>query len=323
MLETLAPRRSAGKILVVEDMVATRAMLVALLSDTPYAVLTAENGVEGLAVAIREAPDLVLTDWQMPEGDGIGLCRALKGDPATRLIPVVIMTGSVDAGHRIEAIEAGADDFLTKPIDPLELQARVRSLVSLKRFTDDLDRAEVVLRSLALMIEARDAGTLGHCERLAKYAVELGRALRLQAADLVTLERGGYFHDLGKIAIPDAILLKRGALSAEERRTMEEHPAIGERLVGELRALRQVRPIIRSHHERLDGSGYPDGLRGDDVPLLAQIIGIVDVYDALTSDRPYRPALDEEAARRHLIDEVTRGWRRRDLVEQFLKLRHS
>ena len=165
---------------------------------------------------------------------------------------------------------------LTKPIDRPELNARVRSLVRLKRFTDDLDSAEAVLRSLALMVEARDAYTQDHCERLAQYATELGEALQLPEDDLVTLARGGYFHDIGKIALPDAILLKPTDLTPEEYERVKEHPVIGDRLCGNLRVLHRVRPIVRHHHERLDGSGYPDGLSGDAVPLLAQIISIVD-----------------------------------------------
>ena len=199
-----------------------------------------------------------------------------------------------------------------------ELKARVRSLMQLKHFTDELDSAEVVLKSLALMIEARDAYTQGHCERLARYATRLGERLGLPPEDLLALAKGGYFHDIGKIAIPDCILLKPGPLTPEEFEKMKEHPVIGERLCGDLRALHHVRPIVRHHHERQDGSGYPDGLKGDEVPLLAQIIGIVDVYDAITTTRPYRAALSPETAIAALREEVARGWRRDELVETFI-----
>jgi putative two-component system response regulator len=195
--------------------------------------------------------------------------------------------------------------------------------MQLKRFTDDLDSAEAVLRSLALMIEARDAYTEGHCARLARYAVEVGSLLQLPEDDLITLGRGGYFHDIGKISVPDSILLKPGPLVPEEFELMKQHTVVGDRLCGDLRALHRVRTIVRHHHERLDGSGYPDGLRGDQISLVAQIIGIVDVYDAMTTARPYRPALSSDTALSELRKEVARGWRRADLVEAFAKTRRT
>ena len=317
----LASRRT---VLVVDDLETNRHLLERLLSAQGYHVVTAVDGDDGLAAVQRDSPDVVLSDIRMPNRDGFGLCLAIKSDPATRLIPVVLMTGASETDDRISAIEAGADDFLTKPIDQPELEARVRSLMQLKRFTDDLDSAEAVLRSLALTIEARDSYTEGHCERLSRYAVELGQRLGLSDDDLAALSRGGYFHDIGKIGIPDSILLKPGPLTPEERRQMEQHAVIGDRLCGNLRSLHRVRPIIRHHHERLDGSGYPDGLRGNQVPLLAQIIGIVDVFDALTTARPYHKAQTPESAFDELRLEVERGWRRQDLVEAFIetRLRH-
>jgi putative two-component system response regulator len=229
----------------------------------------------------------------------------------------------MESGDRMRAIEAGADDFLTKPIDQAELAARLRSLVRVKHFTDDLDSAEAVLRSLALTIEARDAYTLGHCERLGSYAADLGRTLGLNDDHILTLTRGGYFHDLGKIALPDAILLKPGPLTREEFLKVQEHPVVGDRLCGDLRSLRLVRPIVRMHHERLDGSGYPDGLKGDAIPLLAQIIGIVDAYDAMTTDRPYRKALTAHEAWEQLVAEVKGGRMQGELVDAFVAIQSA
>ena len=308
-------------VLVVDDLETNRHLLQRLLSVQGYRVLTAVDGDDGLRVVASEAPDVILSDIRMPKRDGFSFCRTVKSNPDTRLIPIVLMTGATETDDRLRAIEAGADDFLTKPIDQLELEARVRSLMQLKRFTDELDSAESVLRSLALMIEARDAYTEGHCERLARYAIELGEHLGLADDDLAALSRGGYFHDLGKIAIPDSILQKPGPLTPEERRRMETHAVIGDRLCGDLRSLQGVRAIVRHHHERLDGSGYPDGLRGDEIPILAQIIGIVDVYDALTTARPYHAAQSPDAAFAELRAEVRRGWRRADLVEAFIEIR--
>jgi putative two-component system response regulator len=308
-------------VLVVDDLETNRHLLQRLLSIQGYRVVTAVDGDDGLRMVAADPPDVILSDIRMPNRDGFSFCRTVKANPETRLIPLVLMTGASEIDDRLHAIEAGADDFLTKPIDQHELEARVRSLMQLKRFTDELDSAESVLRSLALMIEARDAYTEGHCERLARYAVELGEHLGLPDEDLAALTRGGYFHDLGKIAIPDAILLKPGRLTPEEHQQMQAHAVIGDRLCGNLRSLQGVRAIVRHHHERLDGSGYPDGLRGDAIPLLAQIIGIVDVYDALTTARPYRAAHTPESAFAELRQEVARGWRSADLVEAFITTR--
>jgi cyclic di-GMP phosphodiesterase len=315
--------KSSGKVLVVDDVPANMHGLRQLLAAQGYDVLTAQDGEEAIDVATRERPDIVLTDIRMPKKDGFEVCRELRSREATRLTPVILVTGSAETDDKIRAIDAGASEFLSKPIDISELRVRVRSLVQLKRYTDDLDSAEAVLRSLALTIEARDSYTEGHCERLANYAVALGRRLQLPEEDLLTLERGGYFHDIGKIGIPDRVLLKRGKLTAAERRIMSQHPVIGERLCGDLRVLHNVRPIVRHHHERLDGSGYPDGLAGDAIPLLAQIIGIVDVYDAVTTNRPNRRALSREHAFGELLLETKRGLHRRDLVETFIAQRRE
>jgi putative two-component system response regulator len=305
-----------GCILVVDDLAPNRRLLARLLGRAGYAVITAGTGEEALALVRGSTPDLVLMDIRMPGGvDGFAACEAIKTHEATRLLPVVLMTGSSERADRVRAIEAGADDFLMKPVDEIELAARVKSLVRLKRYTNDLESAETLILSLARMIEARDPYTEGHCERLARYAVVIGRRLGLSDDDLAALYRGGYLHDIGKIAMPDAILSKPGPLTDEERELMKRHTTIGEDLCGTLRALARVRPIIRHHHERLDGSGYPDGLRGDAIPLLAQIIGVVDVFDALTTARPYKTALDATLAVAELRRDVERGWRDATLVE--------
>jgi putative two-component system response regulator len=225
--------------------------------------------------------------------------------------------------ERLEGIEAGADDFLTKPINAQELRARVRSLVRLKRFTDDLDSAESVIVSLALTVEARDPCTGGHCARMSSYASLFGEALGLSEDEVTALARGGYLHDVGKIGVPDAILLKTGALTSDEFAVIKQHTVIGEQLCGDLRLLRLVKPIVRSHHERVNGTGYPDGLVGDAIPLLARIMGIVDVYDALTTDRPYRSALTPELALAQLEHEAARGLHPCDLLREFAALQRS
>jgi putative two-component system response regulator len=315
-----APVPSSGLVLVVDDVVANVALLERLLTRGGYLVTTATNGLEALDAVQIAHPDLVLMDVRMPGLDGFQVCRALKQDPATRLIPVVLLTGLGDPEDRLRGIDAGADNFVSKPFSAQELLARIRSLIRIKRYTDDLDSADSVILSLALTIEARDPSTTGHCHRLASYASILGRHLGMSDEDVAVLERGAFLHDMGKVGIPDSVLLKPGRLTLSEFELMKQHTIIGDRLCGELRSLRRVRPIVRHHHERLDGSGYPDALQGDAIPLLAQIIGVVDVFDALTSVRPYRAAVTAERAHQELTFEVNRGWRRRDIVEAFTRV---
>ena len=307
-----------GKVLVVDDEAANVRLLQALLTRDGYNVVTACDGEEALGMVASTSLDLVVMDVLMPKLSGYDVCERIKQNPKTRLTPVVLITALDGREDKIRGINAGADDFLTKPVDPHELRARARSLVRLKRHTDDLDSAESVIMSLALVIEARDAYTDGHCQRLASYATAFGKALQLDDEDLAALFRGGYLHDVGKVGVPDSILLKVGRLSRSEYQQIQQHTTIGDRLCGELRSLRQVRPIVRHHHERLDGSGYPDGLKGDAIPLLAQVMGIADVYDAITTMRPYKPAATAAHAYEELMQEVKQGWRRRDLVETFI-----
>jgi putative two-component system response regulator len=276
----------SGCVLVVDDQAPNRVLLGKMLARDGHKVLEADSGQRAIEIARLADPDVVILDVLMPGLDGFQTCATLKRHDQTRLTPVVLVTALREHTDRLRGIEAGADDFLSKPVDPHELSARVRSLIRLKRYTEDLDSAEAVIMSLALVIEARDAATEGHCERLAEYATRLGRALGLDEDDLSALKRGGYLHDVGKVGVPDSVLLKAGPLTPAEFEEMKSHTLIGDRLCGQLRSLRRVRPIVRHHHEKLNGSGYPDGLAGDAIPLLAQIMGVVDVYDALTTSRP-------------------------------------
>jgi putative two-component system response regulator len=311
---------SQACVLVVEDYGANLAVMVQLLTAEGYRVETAVDGESALASIELAAPDLVLLDVGLPGIDGFEVCRRIKEKLATRLIPVVLVTGMNESEHRIAGIHAGADDFLAKPINVQELQARVASLIRLKRYTDELDSADSVILSLATTVEARDAYTEGHCQRLAKYATAVGQALGLAEEELAALHRGGYLHDVGKIGIPDAILQKPTKLTDAEFALIKQHPIIGEKLCGDLRSLAAVRPIVRHHHELRDGSGYPDGLGGDEIPLLAQIVAIVDTYDAITTTRPYRRALPAEHAYAELRQDAAKGLRRCDLVETFVGL---
>lgn len=318
MTESTSPIARRTRVLVADDTDSIRALFQRLLTADGHEVISAEDGVQALAAAEQHRPDVVLLDVGMPGMDGIEVCRRLKSDPAMRLTPVVLVTGLSDLSDRIKGIEAGADDFLSKPVHPHELRARVVSLSRMKQLTDALDSAEAAFMALALTIEARDPYTKGHCERLAHNAVLLGRSLGLQPDELHALHRGGYLHDVGKVGVPDSVLLKEGPLTPAEFDVMKNHTDIGDRLCAPLQSLRAVRPIVRSHHERLDGSGYPNGLRGDEVPVLAQIVAIVDVYDALTSQRPYRAAMTPDEAARHLMRDVEKGKLSRPYVAAFL-----
>jgi len=317
---SLSPSHRRSRVLVADDTESIRALYQKLLATDGHDVIAVADGEAALLAVDEHHPDVVLLDVTMPRLDGLEVCRRLKSDPATRLTPVVLVTGLSDLQDRIKGIEAGADEFLSKPVHPLELRARVGSLSRMKHLLDALDSAEAAFMTLALTIEARDPTTSGHCERLAKHAVALGKALGVGETDLEALHRGGYLHDVGKVGIPDAVLLKKGPLTPVEFELMKKHPDIGDSLCAPLQSLRNVRPIIRCHHERLDGSGYPQGLRGDEVPLLAQIVGIADVYDALTSHRPYRPALSSDDAARHLLQEAAQGKFAHAHVEAFLSL---
>jgi putative two-component system response regulator len=309
-----------GTILVADDNQSARDILEIMLRNHGYRVLSAADGSQALAALEEEAIDLALIDVVMPGQSGFAVCRAVKDRPDMRLTPVVLITGLGRVEDRIRGIEAGADDFLNKPVRKEELLARVKSLVRIKRFTDELESAETVVFTLAASIEAKDPYTEGHCDRLSRYSWALGERLGLSPEDLIALRRGGVVHDIGKVAVPERVLLKPGPLDAHEREVMETHPVIGERICAPLRSFRQVLPIIRWHHERQDGTGYPDHLRADQIPLIARVLQTVDIYDALTTDRPYRKALSSERAFAILRDEVRRGWWDGALVNEFDQL---
>ena len=310
----------SATVLIVDDYAPNLRGLGQLLAHADYTVLTATNGRDALDSVRRDRPDIVLLDVMMPGISGLEVCAELKRDPQTRFTPIVLISAAQERQTRLAGLDAGADDFLNKPIDPEELQTRVRSLIRLKHLTGDLESAESLFLTLGRIIEARDPCTEGHCERLTDYATALGRRLELDQADLDALHRGAFLHDVGKIAIPDRVLLKKGRLTRAEYALMKQHPVIGDELCQTVRSLDTVRPIVRHHHERLDGRGYPDGLAGDAIPLLAQIVSIADVFDALTSDRPYRRALPTATAYQMMRADARGGWCREELLEAFLEL---
>jgi putative two-component system response regulator len=312
-----------GTILVVDDQQVNSTLIETILAPQGYEIISVLDGEQALEMVTARPPDLILLDVVMPGMSGFEVCARLKEDERTRLIPIVMVTSLSDLHDRIRGIEVGADDFLSKPFHPAELSARVRSLLKVKQFTDELEDAEDVLCALALSVEAKDAYTDGHCERLALYSVALGRKLHLPQEQLKALHRGGYLHDVGKIAVPESILNKKAGLTEEESRIIREHPMIGERICRPLKSLKLVLPIIRHHHERWDGSGYPDGLKEGEIPLAARIIQVVDIYDALMTARPYKPKLDSRQVVSIMQQESEAGSCDPSLIEQFIELLQS
>lgn len=310
-------------ILILDHAEVNRRLLRSMLKRERYRILEARHPGEALALLGSESVDLVILDLVLTGMSGPEFCRALKSDRRGQLIPVLMLTSVHGTENEIEGIESGADEYLLKPVHPAVLRSRVRSMVRHKLAINTLEEAESILFALAQAVEQRDAYTAGHCERLACYSVAIGMALGLSRTQLLALHRGGFLHDIGKISIPDAILHKPGPLTSAEWALVRRHPVKGEEICSEMKSLRPVLPIIRSHHERWDGSGYPDGLRGNQIPLVARILQVSDIYDALTTARPYKPALPPTEALGILTEEAKRGWRDPDLVAVFGELHRA
>lgn len=308
-MTTLVEKR-VPQVLVVDDVAANRELLMARLEALDYEVREARDGIEALEMVDESEPDLILLDVDMPRLDGIEVCLRLKAHPTRRLIPIVILTASQDRATRLRGIAAGADDYLSKPFDANELLVRTRVLLRDRELNKRLDATESVLFALGRAVEARDRYTIHHAERVGRYASEIGGLLDLGTEDRDLLYEGGVLHDLGKIAIPDAILLKPGPLTDDEFAVMRGHSVEGERICLSLRSVAHYLPIIRHHHERVDGAGYPDHLRGRDIPLGARIVAVADAWDAMTSDRPYRAGRPIDEARAVLRGGAGSQWDR-------------
>ncbi|MBL8230601.1 MAG: response regulator [Bryobacterales bacterium] len=307
-------------LLVIDNEDVNRRLLKAMLKAEPYRIIEARKVSEAVQELEQQQVDLIILDIMLPEVSGMDFCRWLKSNRRTQLIPVLIMTNVQGVENEIAGLNAGADEFLIKPLSPAVVRTRVKSLLRNKAAVDSLEEAETILFALAQAVEQRDKHTGDHCQRLATYSVALGMALGLSKPELIALYRGGYLHDIGKVAVPDAILFKNGPLSEQEWLIMRAHTVKGEEICKPMKSLAPVLPIIRNHHEKWDGTGYPDGLAGEQTPLLARILQVADVYDALTSERPYKRAFSHQEAVATLKQEVTRGWRDPALVELFDEL---
>jgi len=299
-------------VLVVDDGSADRQLAQAYLAGMDCDVRLAPDGASALQQIQAEPPDLVLLDVQMPGMDGYEVCRRIKAAPRGRLLPVVMITANGGQAEGIDdrarALEAGADDFMAKPLGRVELVARVRLAQRLRALYYSLDAAEQVIFSLAATVAAREGGYFKHTQRVAESARHLGARLGLPEVARDALYRGGLIHDIGNIDIPDAILLKPGRLDADETARMQSHVVVGENIIKPLQSLSTLLPIIRHHHERFDGRGYPDGLHAREIPRLAGIISVCDAFDALVNDRPYRTGLPIDHALAVLIDGAGHQW---------------
>jgi putative two-component system response regulator len=307
-------------ILLVDGDDLSRQLIRAMLKATPYRIREARRPQEALHVLDVERIDLVIVDLVMPEMDGAAFCRRVKANRRTQFIPILMLTSVQGVENEITGLDSGADEYLTKPLQPALVRTRIRGMLRNKRAVDTLEQAETILFALAQAVEARDKETHNHCQRLTAYAVALGRSLGLSDFHLVALYRGGYLHDIGKICVPDEILFKPGRLNEEEWIIMKEHTVKGEQICRPMRTLEPVLPIIRHHHERWDGSGYPDGLAGDSIPLLARVLQLADIYDALTSCRAYKPSLGHHQALDIMRREAARTWRDPELVSLFCEV---
>lgn len=285
-----------SKVLIVDDDRVNRELLAALLEDIGEPTAVACDGPSCLAQCRADDIGVVLLDIMMPGMDGYEVCRAIKDDPATSLLPVIMVTAHGDRDARVRGIQAGADDFLTKPVDSGELLPRVRSALRTHRLIDQTHTVYALAASLSSALEARDAYTHQHANRVANYASRTAESMGIPRRDRQELYLGGLLHDIGKVGIPDAILRKPGPLSPEEYQVIQTHPAIGAHICDTTRGLGAVSRIVLSHHERWDGAGYPHRLAGEGIPRLARIVAVVDAFDAMTTDRPYHRGISVSAA---------------------------
>ncbi len=307
-------------ILVVDDEPAITKLLRMVLEAEGHQIVVAADGQQAMECVAARRPDLIILDVDMPQVGGFEVCRRLKRAPETRLLPILILTGTGAANARLRAWELGADEFLTKPFQTLEVAARCRSLLRQKELFDGLDSAESVVFTLARAIEAKSAFTHGHSDRVTQYAIALAKQIGIGEAQLDILRRGAALHDIGKISTPDAILDKPGSLTPEEFGVIKRHPADGARIVEPLRSARDILPLIRWHHERINGTGYPDGLAGDAIPHLVRILSVADVYDALASDRPYRSAMPHNQCWEVMKKDSAQGGLDPELVQHFFDI---
>ena len=305
-----------AKIIIVDENPLSRMTALDLLLLDGYEVIEADNPTLVFNSIVEQQPDLILLNAMMRQLDSFTLCRQLKENYHTCNIPIVFTTLTNNREERIKAMEAGGSDVLVKPLNRIELSTRVKSLINQKRINDGLNQTEQVLFTIARAIDSRSV-TKGGSVRVASLVKSFGQYLGLTVQDIDNLAFAAHLHDIGTIVIPDAVMLKAGELTAQERELIRQHVLIGEEICQPLRNRSGVLPIVRHHHERWDGTGYPDGLSGDEIPYLAQVFQVIDIYDALTSDRPHKQAYSPQEALQIMLEETQKGWRNPKLIEQF------
>jgi len=316
---SVAPQKKP-KVLIVDDNPTNVELLLAQLRSYPYQLITASDGEAALRKVEEDPPDLILLDLMMPKLSGYEVCQRIKSDKKTQFIPVIVITALKELEDKLKAIEMGADDFLMKPFNKVELVTRVKSLLKLKELYDDVDNSETIIFTLAEMLEAKDVYTRGHSERVARYATMLARRIGLTEIDQELIRRGALLHDVGKIGVREMVLNKPEKLSQEELAHIRSHPARGCEICKSLKSLAPVLPIIRHHHERVDGLGYPDGVSGGELTLGPRIVSIADAYDAMTSNRPYRKGIPPADALKIFEREKGGGQWDSQLVDHFIKM---
>ncbi|NLD27584.1 MAG: Cyclic di-GMP phosphodiesterase response regulator RpfG [bacterium ADurb.Bin270] len=310
-------------ILIVDDNPTIIELLKSQLKAYDFDLQVAYDGEEALEKIRNRAPDLVLLDLMMPKISGFEICKRIKENKNTQFIPIIVITALHEQHDKLRAIELGADDFLIKPINKIELITRIKSLLRMKLLHDDVDTSESILFSLVVALEAKDFYTKGHSERVADIAVGIGKTMSLPEAQIDALKKGSLIHDIGKIGVKESVLLKPGRLTDEEMSHVKSHPRLGFDICYPLKSLEKCLCIIRSHHERMDGNGYPDGLQGSEIPLLSRIVAVADAYDAMTTDRPYRSGMGENKAMAIFKNEINSGQWDPDCVKAFLTMQKS
>jgi putative two-component system response regulator len=305
-------------ILLVDVASANRKELKSFLQNQRCDVVAAADGESAVRCCLQTQPDLVLLHDSLPDIGSFELCRLMKKDPLNQLTPVVLLKPSPDQWDVYRGREAGAVDVWATPPSLWDALGRIQMLLRLKRYMDE--QAKSAVFSLAQSVDSRHNLKNGHSEHLVAYVEQLGESLGFGEEDLQELRIASWLHDIGKIGVPESILLKPGPLDTEETRIIREHPVTGENMCKPLKSLRRILPVIRHHHEKMDGSGYPDGLRGEDIPLKARILQVADIYDALTTARPYRGALPPEDALQVLFSEAENGCLDASVVLKFSRI---
>ncbi|RJQ41380.1 MAG: response regulator [Nitrospiraceae bacterium] len=309
-----------ASILIADDLDVHLELMEAIFEKEGCHVLTAHNADEALQLLEKSSPDMAILDVMMPGMSGYDLCKKLKEKSGARFFPVILVTSLAELEDKIAGIEAGADDFITKPFKSIELTTKVRSLLKFRKLQEELDHSESVILTLAVALESKDPYTKGHSERVGKLSAEFAAFIGLPEKEQGFVKKAGALHDIGKIGIGDSILYKKGSLTRTELRLVEQHAVIGENICKPLYSLSVILPAIRHHHERWDGSGFPEGLKKDGIPFMARILSIVDAFDAMVSERPYRgPASIEEAIRR-MEEEKDSGQWDPALLEKFVEM---